>query len=141
MESENVLSIEDYIKQTGIIDIYNHKLSEILDMVPDSGISFNNIITNSPTELYTILSNSEEISQKMNEYVTSLDNEDMVVLSIVTDVALRYGREGGNNFTLFRTLLESTDKENFIYNFTIICIHYMKYYMLPEILKDIENDG
>lgn len=132
------INIEDYIQETGILEDFNFKLSEILNLIPDSGIKFTDIIENDPTQLYNIFSNDITISEKMNNYVNGLGNEAMIVLSIVTDVGICYGRTE-NNFTLFRRLISSSDDQNFKYNFTINAIYYMKFHLLPEILKDIEN--
>ncbi len=138
METQDSINIEDYLKETRILEDFNSNMGEILDLIPESGVRFNDIIINDPRQLYDIFSNDPRISQKMNEYIGGLGNEAMLVLAIVTDVGICYGRIQ-NNFNLFRMLIESSDDQNFKYNFTIVCIHYMKYHLLPEILKDIES--
>ena len=140
MELQEHLEIEDYIRETGVLDNFNKNLSEILDLIPDSGIRFQDLIINNPSDLFIIFSNDISISQKMNEYVSILDNKDMIVLSIVTDVALKYEREGGNDFSLFYSLINSTSDENFRYNFIIVCISYMKYHLMPEILTSDDDE-
>ena len=140
MELQEHLEIEDYIRETGVLDNFNKNLSEILDLIPDSGIRFQDLIINNPSDLFIIFSNDISISQKMNEYVSILDNKDMIVLSIVTDVALKYEREGGNDFSLFYSLINSTSDENFRYNFIIVCIFYMKYHLMPEILTSDDDE-
>ncbi len=134
MFSSDAVDISD--KYIASVDAnFRHNMDLILKIIPQTGIRFNILVVSTPEELYQLFSQNDELSQQMMSFVESLSHTDMLCIAVIVDIVVNRGKASG----AITNIIRYSDEDTIIYNFILVCIMWLKYYFIPQVILKPAN--